>query len=72
MTEQPSNLLLTFAEFAIEYYPLQLDPHTHGAKETAEWVTGDPTPDTAFPWNGSKSKEENIKDMNSQVEKDRE
>ena len=66
--KKPSKLLKTFAEFAMEFYPSQLEP----TKDSGEWVTGDPTPDKAYMWNGSKSSEENLNDMNNQIEKDRE
>ena len=61
------KLLKSFAEFAIEFFPMQTEP----SKDKGDWVTGDPTPDTAFVWNVKKSTEENLRDMNNQVEKDR-
>ena len=61
------KLLKSFAEFAIEYYPAQNEP----SKDKGDWVTGDPTPDTAFVWDVKTSAEENLKDMNNQVERDR-
>ena len=61
------RLLKSFADFAMESYPMQNEP----SKDDGDWVTGDPTPDTAFVWNVKKPTEENIKDMNDQVVKDR-